>query len=238
MGLSRDEVRRIATSAHLDTRGLSHEDKRAIYNYRQTLKGKGRSPARGTDPKWLLSIRIPSMILGRVHRLTAEAIATGKWPYKTTSDTVTDLLIRGMGTLKGDELVDEMMPYLEIAQAFTRSENHQREMHMLLSKIKTEISELLGIGADKHALSCYGGTMENIEKMQGTVWTKWLMKELRTAFPEMETYYRKGGKLPTTITFHKDRQYKLTMDEDHEERKAERREKDLTKLAQSFGKKR
>lgn len=192
---------------------------------------------REAERKIHFQCRLPGSLVGRIHAVTMEAVAAGKWPYKTIGDTVADLLVRGLGTLRGDEMIDAMMPYLELMQSVNHEETHEREMRSLSMKVRTRVSALLGIGADRHALACYGNTMERIEKMPESIWTVWLMKELQTAFPEMERHYRKGGTPPVTIKFHKDRRYKFSMDEDHEEQKTARQERDLRRLGKSFGKK-
>lgn len=162
-------------------------DKKAKYNKQAYLRRKKRKQlVSGTDEKKVLwSGRLPETLIARIQRVTLEGIATGRYPWKTVTECVTNLLQRGFATLKGDPFIDEMLPHLEMAQHIDRLQSLRREAQTVLNKARQEIAELLNIGARDGAVAYYHVTMEAARKMPPTEWRDWLMKELRAAFPDL-----------------------------------------------------
>lgn len=177
-------------------RPLPHadNDKRAAYNRRYYLKKKKKRQQEtgAVEKKILFSGRLPETLLARIQRITLEGLATGRYPWKTITEAVTNLLQRGLGTLKGDPFIDEMLPHLEMAQHLDRVASLRREAQTVLSKARQEIGELLNIGAQDGAITYYHVTMDAARKMPPTEWRDWLIKELKAAFPEFAKIKPRG----------------------------------------------
>ena len=151
------------------------EDRRREYNRRYYLKRKSGGP-HATERRLLLSVRLRATLLARLRRLVNEGIATGKFPYRTMQDAVEDLLVRGVGTMKGDDTVDEMLPHFEVMQHIDRVAMLRQEAMSVLTRAKTEITELRGIGADTEALQYFAMTLDNVERLPETAWRDWLLR--------------------------------------------------------------
>lgn len=169
-------------------------DQKARYNRNYYLKSKKkRQHQTGNDEKKVLwSGRVPETLIARIQRITLEGIATGRYPWKTTTEAVTNLLQRGLGTLKGDPMIDEMLPHLEMTQHLDRIQAIRREAQTTLNKARQEISELLQIGAKAGAINYFHMTMDAARKLPPTEWRDWLVGELKKSFPDLVREKAKG----------------------------------------------
>lgn len=156
-----------------------------VYNQRYYLKKKKTQSAEQQERKIPLNLRLPETLLGRIQRVTLEGLATGKYPWKSTTECITNLLQRGFSTLKGDPFIDEMLPHLEMSQHLDRIQTLRREAQTILNKARTEIGELLAIHAKPDAITYFHVTMEAARKMPPTIWRDWLIGQLRNAFPAL-----------------------------------------------------
>lgn len=150
------------------------------------------------EKKRLFSARIRATIIGRLQRLTQEALATGRYPYKSLSDTLEDLILRGFKTLAGDEgLVDDFLPQIEVMQQFDTIERNRRESHAMVNKAKMEIGELMAIQAHDAAVHYYHTIYEAITRMNATVWRNWALAQLEKHFPLLHQEQVKAISLKT-----------------------------------------
>lgn len=168
--------------------------KKAIYNRRSYLRSKKRKQLSTgeVEKKVLWQGRLPETLVARIQRVTIEGVATGKYPWRTQTECATDLLRRGFASLKGDPFIDEMLPHLEMAQHLDRVSQLRREAQSTLNKARTEISELLNIGSNDGAATYYHVTMEAARKMPPTEWRDWLIKELKSSYPDLARIKPKG----------------------------------------------
>lgn len=166
--------------------------KRSEYNRKAYLKRKKKAATNDSDRRVLLSARIRDTILARIQRLRDESIATGRYGYKTTTEAIEDLVLRGMGTLRGDPLVDELMPYMDWLQVIDRLHRLRREAQSGLNKAREEIAELQTISAHDGATRVYHLALEAAHAMPPTEWRDWMITELARAFPELARRAMKG----------------------------------------------
>jgi hypothetical protein len=82
-----------------------------------------------------------------------------------------------------------------MAQHLDRVASLRREAQTVLSKARQEIGELLNIGATDGAITYYHVTMDAARKMPPTEWRDWLIKELKSAFPEFAKVKPRGVNL-------------------------------------------
>lgn len=159
--------------------------------YQQKLK-----PKRGVseDRPVLMSVRLPSSLHGRLQRILNEGIANNVYPWKTMSQMVRDLLIAGMGTLKGD-VVEEAMQYLKAVAPLDGIGNHRREAQAAFSRVKTELRELQEIKADTAAHLHYWAIVNNFRAMSPTVWRDWFLDQMEKTFPKFAKHPAKGIRL-------------------------------------------
>lgn len=172
-------------------------EQRKAWNRNHYLKKKKKQQQAvgGDEKKVLWHGRMPETLIARVQRITLEGIATGRYPYKNVTEAMTDFVRRGMGTLKGDPMIDEMLPHLEMAQHLDRIQALRREAQTTLNKARQEISELQTIGASDGALNYFHITMEAAHRMPPTEWRDWLIDELTKSFPDLAKLKPKGIKL-------------------------------------------
>lgn len=142
--------------------------------------------------KVLCANRLPIELVARIQRVVAEGIATGQFPWKTQSAAVTALLIRGLESLAGDESIDEMLPYLRAVQTIEHVGQHRTEAQAAMSKIKTEVSELLAIKAHDEAVQYFHAMYNAVADMNANVWRDWLLTQLKQAFPQLLKEKPKG----------------------------------------------
>lgn len=172
-------------------------DKKTQYNksYYLRKKHKRRSATGEDEKKVLWSGRLPETLIARIQRVTLEGVATGRYPWKSMTEAVTNLIQRGFASLKGDPFIDEMLPHLEMAQHLDRIRNIRREAASVLNTAKSEIAELLNIGAVDGAVRYYHMTMEAAHRLPPTEWRDWLITEMKKAFPELARGKVKGVSL-------------------------------------------
>ena len=163
--------------------------KRAARNKRYyERRGRRRYHERrgGKDERRLsVTIRLRESLVGRLHRLVNEGVATGKYPWKTMSECVALLILDGLRTRKGEDEIDEMLPHLEYMGQIDRIHQLRREAQGGLHKAREEISELLGIGARTQAVQYYHTTLDAAHHMPPTAWRDWMIEELKKAFPDL-----------------------------------------------------
>ena len=170
------------------------------YNQTRYSKHQGKiSLATFKDEKRIpISIRLPEGLVMRVQRLTHEAIATGRYPFKTPTDTYKHLLMRGYETLKGDPVIDEGLPYIKFRGQLEALGAARNEAQGAYARLKNEVSELLSIGnttvASQYVQTAYGAA----RKMPPTAWRDWLLKELGKTFPDLLHRELTGVRLSTT----------------------------------------
>lgn len=153
-------------------------------------RSEGHRPLRGRPPqgderKVLVNVRLPVSMVARLQRTKEEGLVLGKYPWKTLTAVIEGLLLRGMESMKGDPLFDEMLPYLRVVQQIDGVGSHRREAQAAMNKVRTEISELLAIKAVKEATQYYHATWQSIEEMSPNVWRDWLLDQMRKAFPKL-----------------------------------------------------
>lgn len=150
------------------------------------------------EKKVLVPVRVPEGLMGRMMRLLHEGIANKTHPWKTPSEIIRALLVKGLESMKGQsEVVEDMMPYLDLRRQFEVIGQARREAQAALGRATHEIRELIGIGAKREALQYYHVTMEAARKMAPTAWRDWLIEQLRKNFPEFRKLEPEGVKLDT-----------------------------------------
>lgn len=156
------------------------------YYQRRTGRPSGQARAgQSQEKRVLVTFRIEQSIIARVQKMVAEGIATGRYPWKTQSACWKALVVGGFENMKGDEFVDEMLPYLRMMSHIDGVEAHRREAQAALSRLKTAISELRAIKAIDEAATHYHMILADFETMTPNVWRDWLIKEARKAFPDL-----------------------------------------------------
>lgn len=161
--------------------------RKAQRKYYQTKVKARREEAviTGPDKKMLVQIRLPNAVVGRLTRILNEGIATGSYPWRTRNAIIEALILKGLDTMAGDPVIDEMLQYLKLVQHSEGISQHRREAKVAFSHIKTETSELLGIGEEQAAIHFFSGMMEDIDRMDQSVWRDWLIRSLHKAFPKL-----------------------------------------------------
>lgn len=150
------------------------------------LRRSGQSyKTTGKEKRVIVTFRIEESIIARVQKLVSEGVATGKYPWKTNSACWKALILGGFEQMKGDEFVDEMLPYLRSMSHIDGIEAHRHEAQAALSRLKTAISELLSVKAIDEAATHYHMLIADFETMPPNVWRDWLIKESRRAFPDL-----------------------------------------------------
>jgi hypothetical protein len=158
-------------------------EKRKAYDARRSQKRRGRPPLADGEKKLLFQVRMRQSVIGRMRRLVDEGLAKGTFPWKTMTACAEGLILRGFETLAGEELVDEMLPYLRAVAQIDSIGTHRREAQAAFSKVKIEIAELLAIKAEAEAVQYFHATYGSFEAIGETVWRDWLLAQMRSAFP-------------------------------------------------------
>ncbi len=155
--------------------------------YKQTIKPRRERATldTGAEKKLLVHLRLPTAMIGRIQRIVNEGIAMGTYPWKTQTAAIQALIMKGLESMSGDETIDDMLPYLRTIHASDSITQHRNEAQAAYSKIKTETSELLAIKAHDEAVAYFHTMYENVENMNAHVWRDWLLKQLRTSFPDL-----------------------------------------------------
>lgn len=171
---------------------------REYYNKNKHRKKRpGRMATRDKEEKkTLVAFRCPVSLLGRMRRIVNEGIALGKFPWKTQTDCIVAMLIRGMESMAGDPTIDEMLPYLRAMQHLEGIASHRREAQAAFGHIKTEIAELLAIKANDEAVKYFHAMYDSVLDIDENIWRDWLLKELKATFPKLLEQKPKGVKFP------------------------------------------
>lgn len=182
---------------------MPYRDRDAHNTYQRNYRADkayqaGREPRKAGRPpiedrKILLSLRLRSSLVGRVQRILLEGLATGAYPYKTTSHAYEDLVIRGLETLKGHDTVDEALQYLRAVQPTDNIGNHRKEAQASFARVSIEITELLQIKAEDQARHYYWAIRRSFEEMSANVWRDWFLSEIELKFPRLHAKPPKGG---------------------------------------------
>lgn len=159
--------------------------KRYNQTYYRRHKSKAGRPPLGDEKRMLVSLRMPASVIARIQRIVVEGVATRRFPWKTQSECLNALIMRGLESMAGDDFIDEMIPYLQAVQANDGIRNHRVEAQAALNRVKVEVSELLNIKATEAAVAHFHSTMENLDHISPNVWRDWLLKELRKAYPDL-----------------------------------------------------
>lgn len=144
------------------------------------------------EKKVLVAIRLPVSIVARIQRLVSEGIAIGNFPWKTQTECVKALVLRGFESLAGDESVDAMLPYLRAVHTIESVGQHRKEAQAAFSAVKGEIAELLHIKANDEAVHYFHGIYSSVRDMDENVWRNWLLQQLESTFPQLLKEKPKG----------------------------------------------
>lgn len=153
--------------------------------YRSRTKMKRALDAVQAERKILVTFRLQESIVARLHRLKEEAITNGRYPWRTIGEVYRGLLIKGLESMKGDPIVDEGLPYLNLVKQVENMKQPRTEAEAMLHQARVEIGRLLTIDEVAVAQQFYQTTIQTAEAMEPTVWRDWLLKELRLAFPDL-----------------------------------------------------
>ena len=171
------------------------DQKKAYDQKRYRLRRSQREG--GDESRKLFPVRLKHSILGWVRRIQAEAINSGKYPWTGTSELFEALLQRGLLSLRNDELIDEIAPYIRLSQQFDAIHAVRRQAQVALSRASTEISALLTIGDRESAAQYFHSSRKQMLQLAPTTWRDWLLRELDKAFPELLKMSPKGVRLLT-----------------------------------------
>lgn len=161
-------------------------------NRKAYIKRKSRVEKATPEARVLFSARLRDSLLARTRRLVDEYLATGKYGYRTMTEAFEDLALRGLGTLRGDPIVDEMMPYMDLMRNIDRLHRARREAQGGLNRAKEEIAELQAIGDADAATQVYHFALDAAHAMPPTAWRDWMITELAKSFPELAKRPLKG----------------------------------------------
>lgn len=166
---------------------------RAYYKKNKSKRVRfGSAGSTREDKKVLVAFRVPLSVIGRIRRMVNEGIALGHFPWKTQTECLVAMVVRGMESLAGDPTIDEMLPYLRAVQTIESVGSHRREAQAAFSSIKTEIAELLAIKATDEAVQYFHAIYHSVDEMNANVWRDWLLKQLTTTFPQLVKQKPKG----------------------------------------------
>lgn len=182
--------------------GAKRTHNRAYYH--EKIKPKRGRPAVEDKRVLLGGVRIRSSITGRVQRILLDAVASGTYAYRTSSQIYEDLIVRGMGTLTSSDVVDEALQYLRAVSATDAIGAHRREAQAAFSRVRTELNELLQIKADQAAVHYYWTTVKAFASMSQNVWRDWFLRQMEKTFPQLARTAPRGVTLglddePTTM---------------------------------------
>lgn len=151
---------------------------------------RGRPPLAPEDKKIYINMRVPLRLSGRIDRLVAEGMATGRYPWKSRTEAWQWLAQRGIEQLaeRGDEIIDEMLPYLRITHAADSIATHRKEAMSFFSSFVTETREFLAAGGPEGkeaAVRHYHAMMHMVAQMPEHFWRDHLMKRMKRQFPKL-----------------------------------------------------
>ena len=153
---------------------------------------KRATEQRDDEKKTRVSIRLPRSLAGRIQAITLKGLATGCYKWRTYAETYEAMILRGLQTLKDDAFIAEQIPHLNLVEHFAGIANSRAEATASLALAKREITELLKIDATSEALQYYHTTKTAAEAMPPTIWRDWLLKQLVTAFPDLDKQVAPG----------------------------------------------
>lgn len=146
---------------------------------------KGRPPTE--DKRIFVTLRLRTSFVGRLQRIYDEAIAEGRSPWRSKSQQMEALMLAGLETLRDNDTVEEALQYLRAVKENDVLGDRRKEAQAALSRVKTEISELLAIKARKEAQVHFWKMIRRFEEMDESVWRNWFLVMLREAFPKLAT---------------------------------------------------
>lgn len=168
----------------------SHKQQKQQEYYKSTTKQRRHAksnivtPAPG-EKQVLVGMRVPESIVARCHRIKEEAIVNGRYPWRTMSEVYRGLLYKGLESMKGDPVIDDGLPYLQLVKHVDGLRHPRMEAESALHTSRQEIQRLLQIGARKEAVQFYWTTVEIAKEMGATIWRDWLLEQLERQFPEL-----------------------------------------------------
>src|SRR5438128_1119838 len=112
---------------------ISRAQRRKDDNHRYYMNRK-RERDKQEERKILLHARLPEWIVGRLQRIAAEGLVTGKYPCKNLTEAVYWVIVAGFKTLKDDPILGDKMKYAEARQAIDGIQQVRRESMALLHK--------------------------------------------------------------------------------------------------------
>ena len=133
------------------------------------------------EKKILVSFRLEESIVGRVQRMVAEAIATGRYRWKTAGATYRGLILNGFDhpSFEGDELMEELRPYVDLLKKLDTQAHRRQEANAIVARAKHEIHETLAIKQEREAAQWYHTTMDALKKLPPDVWSDWAINEMQ-----------------------------------------------------------
>lgn len=159
---------------------------REYFASHKKMRGGGADAVAKSEKKTLVNMRLSVMLVGRLTAIVNQANADGRYPWKTRTAAVEALLVRGLETMKSDPFIAQQLELIEATEDIQRLAQHRTEAQALLSRMRTEINELMAIRATHHALTVYCNCRDNIEDISPNVWRDWLLESLKKAYPQLE----------------------------------------------------
>jgi hypothetical protein len=140
-----------------------------------------------------MSLRLKASTAHRIQALTVEAVATGQYPWRTTQETLRDLIDRGLLSLVGtSDSIDEYLPLLRREREMSEIERAEASARSILGRTVTMIRKLLDVDGENEAIQYYAATRGDVFGMPDTVWRRWLLRELKDAFPKIHLRAKRG----------------------------------------------
>lgn len=139
------------------------------------------------------TMRIPVTMVARMQMIAAESMMRGKYPWKTTQEVARALLELGFHGLKNElESVDEYLPELRLEQQLNRMHKARQTAMSMFNMAKQNLNALLDVKADAAALQYFHTALLASEELPPTVWSEWLIRQLRETYPSMAKRHDKG----------------------------------------------
>lgn len=154
---------------------------------RRSRERAPRAPGKeGKEATVLVSLRLPITLVGRIERLTLEAVAKGTYPWRSKNAAYKSIIVAGLKTLKGtSDTVDEFLPYLEVRASLDQIGSARVDAEALLAKSRTELSSLLDVDARTQAIQYFHTVRSAAERMPPTVYRDWLIATLNREFKDL-----------------------------------------------------